>query len=285
MKKVGLMKNLFKIENIKFSLTVLALLLVIKLSWFSVQVLFLSVKDIDQAKDQSTKALYYRAKLTPRHIPAPIKKVKKTAPKIVGSIKEITLLAIYNDEDISVITIFYKKRSKVLGIGDIVNNFIFEGAGINFAMFSRNDENYKVMLAEKGKSEVSLDRSSPSEDSEKKPDGPIGEIVNEGSAKIIDRSLIEHYAENMDDIYKNIGIKEVHGKKGLEGFKISFIKHGSPFSKLGIKRNDVIKSINGQAMTDYKAGFSVYKGIKDTENLSIVVVRDNEEMELEYEIN
>lgn len=278
------MKNLFKLENLKFLVSLLALVLVIKLSWFVVQVLFLSVSDIDQAKDQSTKALYYRAKLTPRYIAPPTTKPIKAVQKVVGTIREITLLGIYNDEDTSIITIMYKKKSKVLGIGTVVNGFIFEGAGSNFAMFSQNGKNYKVMLAKKGKSSSSIEELVSPEPIEKDTK-VLGEVVNEGDSKIIDRSLLEHYANNMDDIYKNIGIKEIKGEKGLSGFKINFIRKDSPFAKLGIKRNDEIKAINGQEMTSYNAGFNVYKDIKDAENLTLVIVRDNEEMELEYEIN
>ncbi|SFV71186.1 General secretion pathway protein C [hydrothermal vent metagenome] len=279
------MKNLFKPEMIKMAMSMLVLLLVIKLSWFVVQVLFLSVVDIDQAKDQSTKALYYRAKLTPSDVAVPVKKTVKVAPKIQGRIKEITLLAIYNDEDISIITILYKKSSKVLGIGDVISGFVFEGAGNDFAMFSKANKNYKVMLVKKGKSLSTVSNEAlkiPSTSPSKKP---LGEVVNEGGTKIIDRSLLEHYATNMDDIYKNIGITELKDGKKLSGFKINFIRKDSPFAKLGIRRNDTIKSINGQKMTSYNAGFAVYKDIKSADNLTLVIIRNNEEMELEYEIN
>ncbi|MDQ7086276.1 MAG: PDZ domain-containing protein [Sulfurovum sp.] len=113
----------------------------------------------------------------------------------------------------------------------------------------------------------------------------MGEVTNEGGVKMIDRSLLDHYAENMDDIYKNVGIKEVKEGKDLKGFKIDFIRKDSPFAKLGIKRHDVIKSINGQELTSYNAAFNFYKDIKNVENLSVVIIRKNEEMELEYEIN
>jgi len=279
------MKNLFKPEMIKLALSFLVLLLIVKLSWFVIQVLWLFVTDIDQAKDQSTKALYYRVKLTPKYVAAPVARVKKAPTRIAGRIKEIALLAIYNDEDISIITILYKKSSKVLGIGDVINGFTFEGAGNDFAMFSKEDKNYKVMLIKKGKSTSSVSDAPIKEPSEAKDKKPLGEVVNEGDIKIIDRSLLEHYANNMDDIYKNIGITEIKKGKKLDGFKINFIRKGSPFAKLGIKRNDTIKSINGQVLKSYNAAFSVYKDIKNAENLSVTVIRNNEEMELEYEIN
>jgi len=281
------MKNLFKPESIKIFLGLLTFFLIIKLLWFVVQVTWLSALDIDQAEDQSSKSLYYRVKLTPNNIAAPQKVVPKETKQIVGSIKEIKLLAIYNATDIAVVTVEYRNKSEVLGSGDKINGFTLEGAGSNFAMFSKDDKNYKVLLAKNAKAK--LNKSSikgvPITNSKVKAKKVLGEVTNEGSAKIIDRSLLEHYADNMDDIYKNIGIAEIKEGKDLKGFKINFVRKDSPFSKLGIRRNDVIKSINGQEITSYNAAFGVYKNIKNIDNLSLVIMRGKEEMELEYEIN
>ncbi len=112
-----------------------------------------------------------------------------------------------------------------------------------------------------------------------------GDVVDAGDHKIVDKSLIDHYAKNMDDIYKNIGIVEVKKGNDLQGFRISFVRKGSPFSKLGVKRGDVIKAINGQKIDSYNAAFGVYKNISNINNLTLVIERDKEEMELEYEVN
>jgi len=281
------MKNLFKPEMLKVLIGILTFFLVLKLLWFIVQIVWLSPLDIDQEEDQSSKSLYYRVKLTPNNIAAPQKIVPKTVKKIVGSIKEIKLLAIYNASDIAVVTVEYRNKSKVLGTGDMINGFTLEGAGSNFAMFSKNDKNYKVMLAKNSKasSNTSMIKSVPTPKRKKTEKKVLGEVTNEGDIKIIDRSLLDHYAENMEDIYKNIGIAEIKEGKDLKGFKINFVRRDSPFAKLGIRRNDVIKSINGQEIKSYNAAFGVYKNIKNVDNLSLVIMRGKEEMELEYEIN
>jgi type II secretion system protein C len=280
------MKRTFSSKNIQTLLALLVMLLMIKLLWVAVSVLFLSSNDLDQAKEERTKALFYRAKLTPSYQPAPIKPKPKVTPKVQGSIREITLLALYNDGVVSIVTVRYKKETKVLGIGEVIGGFTFEGAGENYAIFSRDEANYKVMLIKKGKSTSSSIASKEVEKPQaKKREHPEGEVVNEGAIKIIDRSLLDHYATNMDDIYKNIGITEIKKGAKLDGFKVNFIRSGSPFANLGLQRNDTIKSINGQELKSYNAAFAVYKDIKDIDNLSVVIVRDNKEMELEYEIN
>lgn len=281
------MKNLFKPEMLKGLISGLVFLLILKLLWFIIEIVWLTAVDIDQEEDHSSKALYYRVKLTPNEAPAP-QKITPVVKKIAGSIKEITLLAIYNASDISVVTVEYKHKSKVLSSGDVINGFTLEGAGSNFAMFSKEGKNYKVLLDKKSKSSLNSSSIKSASSSIKNPSRdkkPLGEVTNEGAVKIIDRSLLDHYAENMDDIYKNIGVSEIKDGKDLKGFKINFVRRNSPFSKLGIRRNDVIKSINGQEIKSYNAAFSVYKNIKNVDELSVVIQRGKEEMELDYEIN
>jgi len=280
------MKHLFKSKLFKQLFSILILLVLVKLLWFAVTLIWLSPTGIGHDDEVSSKSLYYRVKLTPNEAPAP---TKKQPTKIAGSIKDITLLAIYNSEDTTVITVEYKRKSKVLARGDKINGFTLEGAGSNFATFSKNTKTYRVDLIKSKKSTGSsssikpASRTSPS--SSREPAKVEGEVIDAGDHKIIDRSLLDHYAKNMDDIYKNIGISEVKENGKIKGFRITFIRRGSPFSKLGLKRGDVIKSINGQEITSYNAAFEIYKNIQNIENLTMVIKRGKEEMELEYEIN
>ena len=280
------MKHLFKSKFFKKLFSVLTLFALVKLLWFVIEIVWLSPTGIGHDDEVATKSLYYRVKLTPNEAPAPM---KKQPTKIAGSIKDITLLAIYNSEDTTVITVEYKRKTKVLGRGDAINGFVLEGAGSNFATFSKDQKTYRVDLFKGKKStaskssikSVSRAASAPDEDSEKVK----GEVTDAGDHKIIDKSLFDHYAKNMDDIYKNIGIAEVKKNGKIKGFRITFVRRGSPFAKLGIKRGDVIKSINGQEINSYNAAFGVYKNIQNVENLTMVIKRGKEEMELEYEVN
>jgi len=282
------MKHLFKPQVMKGLWTLLILLLVIKLVWFLVGILWLPTSGMEHAEEKSVKALYYRVKLSPNKAPAPT--TVKKPEKVVGSIQDITLLAIYNASDAIVITVEYKKKTKVLSKGDEINGFMLEGAGSNFATFSKKSKTYKLDLFKSKKGAKST--SSIKKVHVPSPSKPIpvstevtGEIVDAGDHKIIDKSLLDHYAKNMDDIYKNIGITEVKEGKDLKGFRITFVRKDSPFAKLGVRKDDMIKSINGQEINSYNAAFNVYKNIQNAKNLTLVIIRGKEEMELEYEIN
>ncbi len=280
------MKHLFKSKLFKKLFMVLILLALVKLLWFTIGMIWLSPTGIGHDDEVENKSLYYRVKLTPNEAPAPL---KKQPTNIAGSIKDITLLAIYNSKDTTVITVEHKKKSKVLARGDEINGFVLEGAGNNFATFSKKTKTYRIDLF-KGKKSTSSKSSIkpasrtkpiPSKDSSKVE----GEVTDAGDHKIVDKSLLDHYAKNIDDIYKNIGIKEVKEGGKIKGFRITFVRRDSPFAKLGIKRGDVIKSINGQEINSYNAAFETYKNIQNVENLTMVIKRGKEEMELEYEIN
>ena len=285
------MKHLFKPDIFKTILALLALLLLVKIVWFVVQILWLPVSGVDQVAQNGAKPLYYRVKLTPNKAEAPtiIKPTKKPVQQTSGSIKDIKLLAIYNASDITVVTIEHKSKTKVLSRGDEINGFVLVGAGNNFATFSKKSKTYKVMLLKsKTSSKSGSKKSSKKTILEKVSQAPkkeTGDVTDAGDHKIIDRSLLKHYAQNMEDIYKNIGIAEIKNGKDLAGFRITFVRKDSPFAKLDIKRGDVIKSINGQEINSYNAAFGVYKNIQNIDNLTLVIQRGKEEMELEYEIN
>ena len=282
------MKHLFKSNVFKHLMGILILLLLIKMLWFAVSAIWLASSGVNHAREAGNKSLYYRVKMTPNEVPAPVKKAILT-PVNAGNIKDIRLLAIYSAPDVTVITVEHKGKSKVLGRGEVINGFILEGAGSNYATFSKDGETYRVYLAKSKTSRADSSIRSHNRGSSvingSSSGKPEGEVTDAGDHVIIDRSLLDHYAKNMDDIYKNIGITEVRKNGQINGFRITFVRRGSPFAKLGVKRGDIIKSLNGQEITSYSAAFNAYKNIGSVENLTLVIQRGKEEMELEYEIN
>jgi len=278
------MKSLFNPEMIKKAIGVLIILLLIKIFWFAVEIVYFPAEGHDHAEKREAKPLYYRIRLTPNEAPAPI--VPKKPKKQSGTIRDIVLLGIYNAPDQVVVTIKYKGKTKVLGSGESVNGFILKSAGNNYAVFEKDGKSYRVLLHEKKSKKGSIRPTAsatvPSSLPERESDGGI---VDAGDRKIVDRALIEEFTANPEDIYKNIGIKEVKRNGKIEGFRITFVRRGSPFAKLGLRRGDVLIAVNGQELDSYKTAFDAYRGIDDAQGLTLKIKRRNKEMELEYEIN
>ncbi len=286
MNKDGTMKHLFKPERFYGLLLFLGTLLAVKLLWFIVEVVWLPSSGKDHIEERGGKSLYYRTKLTSPESAVPIVKKPLPSPKPVGSIKDIKLLGIYHASDATVVTVLYKGKTKVLAQGEVVNGFTLETAGSDYALFGKHGKSYRVDLLRK---QNTANRSSirPVLFSKKRKDSSMaeGEIVDAGDHRIVDKNLIQHYAGNMQEIMKNIGIVEVKDGQALKGFRVTFVRRNTPFAKLGLRRGDIIKAVNGQEINTYSAAMNVYKHINEMENLTLTIKRGKEEMELEYEIN
>ncbi len=283
MKRGGSMKPLFKQEMVKWLWMILIVLFVVKILWSILEVWVLPTIDINYVPNKGGKALYYRVKLSPNMAEAP--KIKNKISQNARKVKGIKLLAIYHASDTTVVTVEYERKTKVLGRGEVINGFVLEGAGRYHATFSKNEKMYKILLQIKGKGKESIQVVKPPKSSKDSSGEVEGEIIDVGGHKIIDKSLISYYAKNLGDIQKNIGIREVKKGNKIEGFGVTFIKRGSLFSQLGLKRGDMIKSINGQELDSYQTAFAMYKNIENIENLTMVIKRGKKEMELEYEVN
>jgi type II secretion system protein C len=280
------MKHLFKPAYFRILMAVLVLLLVIKIVWFLVTSAWLPKHGIDQPLDDGVKALYYRVRLTPNDAPPPKRTVPKRVVREGGSINDLKLQAIYHAQDATVVTVTYRGKSKVLSKGEDINGFVLEGAGRDYATFSKEGKSYKVQL-DKGKTQAASGRSRQVQAVAKSTPGNAkkGEITDAGDRKVVDKSVIDYYRKNFKEIGRNIGIAESRQGGALDGFKVTFIRRGSDFEKLGLKRNDVIKAVNGQPVNSYKAAMDIYRKVGTMDNMTLTINRGNEEMELEYEVN
>ena len=79
-------------------------------------------------------------------------------------------------------------------------------------------------------------------------------------------------------------IRLINGNK-IEGFKIERINKDSAFAKLGLKEGDIIKSVNNSVLESYADAFKVYNNMENTKYLNMEILRNNEIVELNYEID
>ncbi len=278
------MKHLFNSKNIQILIVILGLMLLIKLGWFVVEMTLLSSEGVDYKKPSEIKNLYYRTRFATQRL----KQEHIAKPRPVSDINSFKLLAIYSSSDRVVITISKKGKTSVLVRGDKIDGYVLDTATARKAIFLRDGKHHQLNLVESSKSSNKKSSVNDLQTKTKKTEvsnTPIGEITDADGLTVVDRTLLDHYSKNMKDIWKNIGIKEVKEDGKINGFKVNFVKSGSDFAKLGLRRGDVIKSINGQGLNSYKSAFDIYKNIDTMDSLTLTIKRGKEEMELEYEIN
>ncbi len=100
---------------------------------------------------------------------------------------------------------------------------------------------------------------------------------------VIDRAEIDEAVANLDKLYTQVRAVP-HFKDGNpDGLKLLSVKPGSLFAKLGLKRGDILKKINGNDL-DIKKGLELFNQLKNENQITLDVERQGAPQSMEYEI-
>ena len=164
------------------------------------------------------------------------------------------------------------KDSEVISIGDTFKGYTLTKILDNGAIFDKNGDTFSLYFSEEKQDEQYASRTAPAQQED------------DDSIKQVAKSDIISYAKNVKQIWKDIGIVEVKKGGKITGFKVTRIKPNTPFARLGLRKGDIIIKANNKNMTSYKDAIAIYKGIDKLEALELVVLRNNQETEINYEI-
>ena len=100
---------------------------------------------------------------------------------------------------------------------------------------------------------------------------------------VIDQKEVDNALSNLDKLYTQIrAVPNFSGGK-VSGMKILSVRRGSIFAKLGLKRGDILKQINGMEL-DVRRGFQIFGQLKDQQSFNVDLIRRGQPLTLEYEI-
>ncbi|OGP13102.1 MAG: hypothetical protein A2053_01465 [Deltaproteobacteria bacterium GWA2_50_8] len=110
------------------------------------------------------------------------------------------------------------------------------------------------------------------------------EIAPDAEGKVaIDQREVDEALTNLDKLYTEIRIVPNFKDGKAAGMKVLSVKPGSIFSKLGLRRGDVLERINGLEL-DIKSGMELFAQLKSAKNLTVDLQRQGQNKSLEYEI-
>lgn len=201
------------------------------------------------------------------------------------SITNMLLKGLYGTSSKAFVIVSMKstpKKTEIIGIGELFKGYRLKSITLSSAIFEKDSKDYIL----------TLDKSTRSSDpkSSKISEGTKASVVNgretppEGAVGV-SRKDIAYFAKNPKQIWRDISIKEVKEGKKILGFKVTKIKNRSQFATLGLQKGDLIVKANNVKLTSYKDALELYKNIDKLDTIQIVVMRDNQEVELVYDIN
>ena len=272
------MSRAFDINKIlNYLIPILLTLGVIKLIWSIINFLFLPSMGVDITQSDYKSSLYTPFKL------GISKTQKKTTVKRreTTPLRMLSLEGVYKDtanpkESIAIIS--KGGLSKVVKVGDSIFGFILKEVQGHSVILQKSNQNYTLKLpkAKVVSSSYTIVKESPPP--------TTSSIKEEDGQKIVPRKVINDYKKDMKKIWQNIAISDYKERGVLKGFRVRYIKKGSIFEKLGLKRGDIIVGINGESVKSYSLPMRVFSNIDTLDGLILQVKRGNNEVELEYEI-
>ena len=178
----------------------------------------------------------------------------------VINLKSLKLKAIYKDKKNGFIIVEDNKKTAFIDLNKIYKGFKLIEIGDNYAIFSKNDKNYKIEM-EKAKNRLNV-------------------RDNEVETKTISKKVFNEYKKNLSKVWKNIGII-----KTKEGYKITYINPKSIFAKIGLKRGDILLEVNGVELKNDMDAWNLYKNSDNFEEVEVKIKRKNKIKILNYELN
>ncbi len=205
-------------------------------------------------------------------------RLKNRANISLDSLSKYILKAIYSTSSNSGWIIIESKSSKdttILQQLEEFNGYTLTKLYKKYVIFEKNSKEYKLELPKEENLTYGIENNNSIKENI---------VVKEGSVAV-QRDYLNTYVNDLGKVWKDIAIQEIRENGKIDGFKINGVNKNSVFEKLGLKKNDIIKSINGNVLKSYADAFKIYNGINKLNYLRLEVLRNNEVVELNYEIN
>ncbi|MDX1294951.1 MAG: PDZ domain-containing protein [Sulfurimonadaceae bacterium] len=191
-----------------------------------------------------------------------------------ATVRDLVLKGLYGKGESGFVIVALKsnpKKTEVVGIGESFHGYTLVSIQPQSALFDYRGTRYTVTIeASKPLPANALTKVAAPEES--------------GAPKQVARYQINNYTSNLDQVWHDIGIQEVRKENKITGFKVTRIRAGTPFAELGLRKGDIIIKANNKTLDSYAAAMEIYKQIDNIKAVELIVLRNNQEKEIIYEI-
>jgi len=236
-------------------------------AWIGV-LFYLQKNPVDKIEVQS-KSFYDKYRLSKAF---GIAQVVQSAAQIkqaeVLKLDNIELQGVFASKELSFVTIKDANIVEIIEKNANYKGFVLKEVNPFGAIFEKDGLRYELLL-----------------DKEKMPQTiKPTQIMGDDVVRFVPRKEVKSYTGNIQNIWKQIGIKEIVEKGKLQGFRVTRVEPGSVFEKLGLAKEDIIIGANNKIFVTYSEVLEFYKNMDKIDSIKLIFKRDNQQKELEYEI-
>lgn len=148
-------------------------------------------------------------------------------------------------------------------------------------ILKRNTGEIEYLAIDEDAAPAPRKRGGTKTDDEDEEDG----ISKDGETIIVERAVVDEALANVDQLASKIRVVPHKGADGeIDGYRLSAIRRGSLFDKLGIKNGDVVHGVNGMPLTSADGAFSAFQTLQSESGFTFDVTRRGQRSEHKYEI-
>ena len=249
---------------------IINILFLIVLSYFISFIMFLFLPSMPYYKYPYKKVItFFDIDLTNKLV-LPVKKKKVIKKPFVNYLKDFKLQSIYFDGKKGFIIINDHSKSVFINLNETYKGYKLIKINLESVVFSRDNQKYTLYLNSKKKNSSKENVSH----------NVVRKTVPKHRLKKVQRSLIKYYLHNFGIIWQNIGIVKVS-----LGYKITYISPNSIFSRLGLRKGDILISINGRQLNNDSDAWNIVNNINKFDEIRVTILRNNTKKRLKYEID
>jgi general secretion pathway protein C len=235
---------------------------------------FLPGEGVNMAQAASMQPTYHRYVLDSM-LAAPQREGRGPSAAVLPAQTDVTgliLKGLYGKEEEGFVIIALESKpeeTEILTVGEAFHGYTLRSIYPQSAVFEYHGKAYRVAIEA---AELPPESYAVQEEA-------LGTVPTQ-----ISREQVNNYTKNLEQIWRDISIREVKKGKKILGFRVTRIKPGTPFADLGLKKGDIIIKANNKTLDSYAAAMEIYQEIDRLKAVELVVLRKNQEKELVYEI-
>jgi len=110
------------------------------------------------------------------------------------------------------------------------------------------------------------------------------QIQGNQSKQRVSRNMLNDELKDLGKLMTQVRVTPYFEAGQSAGFKVSGIAPGSIFERIGLLNGDVIKSINGQLLTDPQQAMQMYQQLQNASQLNVALLRNQQAQNIQYQI-
>ncbi len=114
--------------------------------------------------------------------------------------------------------------------------------------------------------------------------GSERQSFEENGVFIVSKETLRRLTSNIGNLFSQIGLRPYFNRGRIEGVKIIYLKPDSIFTKAGLRRGDVILTINGVPIKTTEDTYRIFESLKTASRIEVKVKRGSRVITLRAEV-